>query len=132
MVVSVDRQSVHVGAQADRATACALAALDDGDDPALADAGVNFVAAEFAQPLGDEGRGLVDIVEKLGMGVEMAAPALRVGNEPGDGGVYGHERGAPEGDHENGRGAAALSTPRRGSTRNSAPSRGESGALTAY
>ena len=91
-----DRQRVHVGAQADRAPACALAALDDADDAAAADAGANLVAAEFAQPLGDEGRGLVEVVEKLGMGVEMAAPALGVGDELGDGGVYGHERRTPE------------------------------------
>ena len=101
MVVSVDRQRVHVGAQADRAAARALAALDDADDAAAADAGANVVAAEFAQPLGDEGRGLIEVVEKLGMGVEMAAPALGVGDKLGDGGAYGHERRTPERDSAN-------------------------------
>jgi len=91
-----DRQRVHVGAQADRASVRALAAFDDADDAAAADAGANLVAAEFAQPLGDEGGGLIEIVEQFGIGVEMAAPALRVGNECGDGGIYGHERRAPE------------------------------------
>ena len=91
MVVSIDRQGVHVGAQADHAPACALAALDDANDAAPSDAGANFVAAEFAQSLGDEGRGLIEVVEQLGAGVEMAAPALGVGNELGDSGVYGHD-----------------------------------------
>ncbi len=116
----LDRQRVHVGAQADRAPACAPAALDDADDAAATDAGANFVAAEFAQPLGDEGGGLIEVVEKLGMGVEMAAPALRVGNELGDGGVYGHERRTPERGRQNGRDAAALSTTLCGAARNSA------------
>ena len=128
----LDRQRVHVGAQADRASACALAALDDADDAALADAGANLVAAEFAQPLGDEGRGLVDVVEKLGMGVEMAAPALGVGNELGDGGVYGHERRAPERESMK-MAVAPRRCQRRGAARRAIPRRvrGESGALTA-
>ena len=128
----LDRQRVHVGAQADRASACALAALDDADDSAATDAGANFVAAEFAQPLGDEGRGLIEVVEKLGMGVEMAAPALRVGNELGDGGVYGHERRTPEWDWSKwARRCGAVNDAARPGAQFSAIACGESGALTA-
>ena len=32
------------------------------------------------------------------MGVEMAPPALRVGNELSDSGIYGHDRRTPEWD----------------------------------
>ena len=40
----------------------------------------------------------MEVVEKLGMGVEMATPAPSVGNELGDGGIYGREQRGGEAD----------------------------------
>ena len=53
----LDRQRVHVGAQPDHldvALAGGLAALDDAHHAGPAEAGDDFVAAEFPQPVGDK------------------------------------------------------------------------------
>ncbi len=86
-----DRQRVHVGAKANDARACALSALDHADDAGSPKPRAHFVAAEFGKARGDEGGGLIDVVEQLGMGVEMAAPLLGVGRKGGEGGADGHD-----------------------------------------
>ena len=77
----LDRQRVHVGAKADGALALALAPLDDADDAGLADRGPDLVAAELAQTFGDEIGSARQVVEKLGIGVQIAPPSLRVGDQ---------------------------------------------------
>ena len=70
----LDRQGVHVGADADHAPASRRAALDDGDDAGAADALHHLVAAELPALLGDDARGAVHVVEQLRVLVEVAAP----------------------------------------------------------
>ena len=52
--------------------------------------GHDLVAAELPQPLGDEGRGAVHVVQQLGMGMEVAAPGHDVGLQIGDAIDDGH------------------------------------------
>ena len=69
-----DRQGVHVGAKPDHPAAVALAAADDADHAGAADAGNDFVDAEFAQAFGDDPGRPIDVVEELGMAMNVAAP----------------------------------------------------------
>ena len=69
----LDRQSVHVGAHPDHLGA-RLAAADDADDAGAADAGNDVVAAEALEPFRHRPRGAVDVILKLRMGVQVAAP----------------------------------------------------------
>ena len=62
----LDRQRVHVGAQADHlglALAARLLALDDADHAGAAKAGCDFVAAEFAQAVRNERRRVVHVIQ---------------------------------------------------------------------
>src|SRR5690606_3029938 len=68
-----DRQGIHVGAQADTGTSAA-AALHDADDAGAPDSLDHLVAAEVAQPACDLRGRPVDVVEKLGVAVEIAPP----------------------------------------------------------
>ena len=52
--------------------------------------GVNLVHADFAQPFGDEGRGVVAVKLQFGMLVQMAAPALHFLGISGDTVQNGH------------------------------------------
>jgi hypothetical protein len=79
----VDRQRVHVGAEADDTIALCLA-LDQADDAGAADAFDDLIDTEGAQQLGDALGGAVDVVAQLGVFVEIAAPGgdlgVKVGN----------------------------------------------------
>ena len=69
----LDRQGVHVRAQADRRTG--TAPTYDRDDASAADTGVNLVTADGAQLLGDERSGLVLLETELGPLVQVASPS---------------------------------------------------------
>ncbi len=86
------RQRIHVGAQPDHLDLAAIrrpAALDHADHAGAAETGHHFVAAERLEPLGDEGRCPVDVVQQFGMGMEVAAPRhdfrLQIGDAIDDG-----------------------------------------------
>ena len=70
----VDRQGVHVGPEPDR-RAVAQPTLDVAHHAGLGQAGVDGVAAEGGEPVGDESGGLVEVEIQLRDGMEMAAPA---------------------------------------------------------
>ena len=70
----LDRQRVHVRAQADGAVRTVRPAPDEADDPGAADAGGNLVAAEIPQLVGDEAGSAMDVVLQLRMGVEVVPP----------------------------------------------------------
>ncbi len=108
----VDRQRVHVGAQADRAAAAvpaavpATPALQHADDACLADAGMRL-DAPFGQQVGDDAR-RPDLVEpQLGVGMKVAAELGQLGREGGDAIDDGHSVSFPGG-------AAPLPVPASG------------------
>ncbi|OIQ68791.1 hypothetical protein GALL_496120 [mine drainage metagenome] len=68
----VDRQGVHIGAQADGAVG--LAPADGADDSVAADAGGKR-DTEFSQALLDEGGGVGLVQGEFGVGVKVAPPA---------------------------------------------------------
>ncbi len=70
-VFFLHRQSVHVGAKANRAPAGGAAARDDGDDAGAPDAGV-ILDAERRQMLADDLRGPVLLESELRVHVEIA------------------------------------------------------------
>ena len=89
----LDRQRVHVGAQPDHldvAVARRLAALDDADHAGAAETGRDFVAAELPQPVRDEGRGAMHVVQQFGMLMDIPAPGLDIGLQIGDAVDDGH------------------------------------------
>ena len=69
----LERQRIHVGAQADDLVA-GLAAADDADDAGAADAGDHLVAAEALELVGDRRRGAVHVVVQFRMGVNIPPP----------------------------------------------------------
>ncbi len=69
----LERQRVHVGAQADDLVA-GLAAADDADDAGPPDAGNHFVAAEALELVGNRRRGAMHVVLKFRMGVQIPPP----------------------------------------------------------
>ena len=71
-----DRQSVHVGAQGH--DLAGLAALQDTDDPGLADSGAHF-HAQAAQMVGDHLGGANLAVAEFGMLMQIAAPGDDLG-----------------------------------------------------
>ena len=74
LVRLLERQGVHVGAQPDHLAARRRRlAADDADHAGAPDAGHHLVAAERLELLGDRGGGAVDLVEQLGMGMDIAA-----------------------------------------------------------
>ena len=84
----LDRQRVHIGAQPDHAAG--PAATDDADHAGPPQPRRHLVATEGPQPLGDEGRGAVNVVHHLRVGMEVAAPGLDVRLQLGDAGDDGH------------------------------------------
>ena len=83
-VASVDRQRVHVGAQADDLARRRPAAADHADDAGPADARHHLVAAERPQLVGDDPGGAVDVVEELRVLVDVAAPGGDLVGHVGD------------------------------------------------
>ena len=89
----LDRQRVHVGAQADHpgvALAARLLALDDADHAGAAKAGCDLVAAEFAQAVRHERRRVVHVIQQFGIFMDFAAPGLDIGLQIGDAVNDGH------------------------------------------
>ena len=80
----LDRQRVHVGAQADDLAGAALAAADDADHAGAADARHHLVAAEALQLVGDAAGGAVDVVEQFGMGMQIVPPCGDLAVQVGD------------------------------------------------
>ncbi len=80
----LDRQRVHVGAQADHFVGLALAAVDDADHPGAAEAGHHLVAAEGFELLGDGRRRALHVIEQLRMGMQIVPPGGDFGREVGD------------------------------------------------
>ena len=90
----LDRQRIHVGAQADHldvAIALRLAALDDADHPGAAKTGGDFVAAEFTEPVRHECCSAMHVVEQLRVLMDITAPGLNIGLKVGDTIDDGHE-----------------------------------------
>ena len=91
----LDRQRIHVGAQADHldvAIAVRLAALDDADHAGAAKTGGDFVAAEFAQPVRHECCSAMHVVQQLRVFMDIPAPGLNIGLKVGDTIDDGHEK----------------------------------------
>ena len=88
----LDRQRIHVGAQADD-FAAGLAAADDADHAGAADAGNHLVAAEAFELVGDRGRGAVHVVAELRMGMKIPPPFLDLALQIGDAIDYRHGKG---------------------------------------
>ncbi len=91
----LDRQRIHVSAKPDHLEVAVhrrLAALDDADDAGAAKAGRDLVAAEFPQPVRDECRSAVHVVQQFRMLVDIAAPGLDIGLQIGDAVDDGHGR----------------------------------------
>ena len=86
----VDRQRVHVGAQADGAARGVRLPLDDAHDAGAPDAGDDLVTAEFAQLLGHERAGAVGVEQDLGVFVDVAAPLGDLGQQLGETVLDGH------------------------------------------
>ncbi len=85
--VFLDRQRVHIGAQADRLRAAArsrLAALDHADHTGLPEPGHDLIATELPEPVGDKSGGPMHIIQQFGMGMQIPAPGHDVGLEFGD------------------------------------------------
>ncbi len=74
----LDRQRVHVRAQADDLAALALLAANDTDHAGLANARNHLVTPELAQFVGDQSGGTVDVVLQFGVGVDIVAPGFNV------------------------------------------------------
>jgi hypothetical protein len=82
-----DRQRVHVGAQADRAIAVAVA--QRADDAGAADPGRHLEAEAF-EPLCDQRGGPMLGIAEFRMGVEIAPPRGQFGQPVLKQGVDGH------------------------------------------
>jgi hypothetical protein len=84
LVRLLQRQGVHVGTQPDHLARPAAAAADDADHAGAPDPRHHLVAAECLELLGDRSRGAVDVIEQLGMGMNIAPPGgdlgMKVGN----------------------------------------------------
>src|SRR5262249_20699145 len=83
----LDRQRIHVGAQPDD-TPASLATTDHADNAGAPDSRHHLVAAETFQLVGNRSRSAMHIVEKFGMGMDIAPPgaylALQGGNAVDD------------------------------------------------
>ncbi len=76
-----DRQGIHIGPQRDGpgVGAAIPAAADHADDAGAADAGHDLVAAEGPEPIRDQPRGAVHLVEHFRVLVDVASPRRRLG-----------------------------------------------------
>ncbi len=88
-----DRQSIHIGAEADRSAVLA-AAVDNANNAGAADAIDDFVDPERGQLLGDEARGLLHIIENFRVLMKMAAPLRRFFLQLGGSIQDGHSLGS--------------------------------------
>src|SRR5690606_24208415 len=79
---------VHVGPEPDRRPLSL--ALDDRDDARRRNALVDLVHAECAEPLGDEGRGLVAREAEFRVLMQVPPPGGHLGGEVGDSVQDGH------------------------------------------
>ena len=70
----LDRQRVHVGAQADHLARLALAAVDHPDHAGSAEARHHLVAAEAFKFLGDGRRRALHVIEQFRVGVQIVPP----------------------------------------------------------
>ena len=89
----LDRQRIHVGAQPDHfcfALARGFAALDDADHAGAAETRGDFIATELPQPVRDECRSAMHVVQQLRMGMDILAPGLDIGLQIGDAIDDGH------------------------------------------
>ncbi|MGY4290917.1 hypothetical protein ACVWXO_010183 [Bradyrhizobium sp. LM2.7] len=88
----LDRQRVHVGAQADRLEPLAgrLVALDHADHASLAEARHDFIAAELTQAVRNECCGAVNVIQELGVLMDVPPPGLDIGLKVGDAVHDGH------------------------------------------
>ena len=84
----VNRQGIHIGAQADGGTR--PLPVDDGNDAGDRNAFVDLVHAELAQSVSDEGGGGMAIEGQLGVLVQMAPPGRHVGGVISDAVQDGH------------------------------------------
>ena len=80
----LQRQGVHVGAQPDHLARAVAGAADDTDHAGAPDPRHHLVAAEPFELLGDRRGGAVDVVEQLGMGMDVAPPGSDLGMEVGN------------------------------------------------
>jgi hypothetical protein len=86
----VDRQRVHVGAQADHLTRPGVAPLDDPHHACAADACHHFVAAERLQFFGNKSGCAVGFKQDLGVFVHVTAPCGDFILQLGKAVLYGH------------------------------------------
>ena len=70
----LDRQRVHVGAQADDLVGLALAAVDDADHAGAAEPRHHLVAAEGLELVGHARRRALHVVEQFRMGMQIVPP----------------------------------------------------------
>ena len=70
----LDRQRVHVGAQADRLAGGALAAADDADHAGAAETGDDLVAAEGLELFGNRAGRAMYIEQQFRMGMQVPPP----------------------------------------------------------
>ena len=71
----LDRQRVHIGAQADSASAWPVAPVDHADNAGLANPFDHVVTAKSPQLRGNNAGCAMHIIKKLGMRVEITSPA---------------------------------------------------------
>src|SRR3977135_1705347 len=81
----LQRQRVHVGAQADHLAVAGarLLAADHAHHPGAADAGHDLVAAEGRELLGHRRGGALDVILQLRMGMDVAPPRRDLGMKIG-------------------------------------------------
>ena len=87
----VNRQRIHVGAQADDLAGRVRAAFDDTDDAGAADPCHHLVTAKIAQFFGDKGRSAVGFKQNLGVFVQVASPGGDFGQKFGEAVLDGHD-----------------------------------------
>ena len=106
----LDRQRVHVGAQADDLVGFALAAVDDADHPGAAEAGHHLVAAEGLELVGDDAGGAQDVVLQFRVGMQIVPPFGDLGRKVGDAVDDRHEEAPVKGQCSKRPGPGASST----------------------
>ncbi len=77
-------QGVHVGAQADDLALVGIAATDDADDAGAPDAGRHLVNAIGFQLFGDGGSRAMNLVENLGVAMDVMAYGDQIVLEVGE------------------------------------------------
>ncbi|MDT4847985.1 hypothetical protein FQZ97_820630 [compost metagenome] len=96
VVVLRHGQGIHVGAQADHVATLALAAVDHGHHPCLADAGVDFIHATHLERLDHALRGVVLLETDFGVRVQIApqrGELREISRDVGEGAPMGLDAG---------------------------------------